>query len=372
VFVLDLDHLDGIALAELRPEALRLAVAVVVDDGVGRPEDRVRRPVVLLEGHGVGAAEVLLEVEDVADVGASERIDALVGVAHREDVAVLRGQELEESVLGLVRVLVLVDEDVVERGLPALERLGEPLEDVDGEHQHVVEVDGVRREQPALVELVDLCDRLIPEGGDARRVLLGPHELVLRVRDLRVDAPRREALRILAELLEAGLHEAHLVGLVVDRERRAVAEPFGLATEHPATGGVEREDPDRAGRAAEDPFEALAHLRRRLVREGDREDLVRLDAMRPDQVRDPMREDAGLARARPRDDEERSVDVEHRLPLGRVEAREQLLVRCDGHASMLAAGRSSSAVARQPMPSEITPRSMRPRVNAATGRSLTP
>ena len=50
-----------------------------------------------------------------------------------------------------------------------------------------------------------------------------------------------------------------------------------------------------------------------------------------------MREDAGLARARAGDDEKRPVDVEHRLALGRIEAGEELLVRGDGHASMLAA-----------------------------------
>ncbi len=50
-----------------------------------------------------------------------------------------------------------------------------------------------------------------------------------------------------------------------------------------------------------------------------------------------MREHARLARARAGDDEQRPVDVEHGLALGRIEAREELLVRGDGHASMLAA-----------------------------------
>ena len=152
-----------------------------------------------------------------------------------------------------------------------------------------------------------------------------------------MDPARGEALRVLAELLEARLDDPHLVGLVVDRERRAVPEPLGLAAEDPPAGGVEGEDPDRAGRAAEDALEPLPHLGRGLVGEGDGEDLVRLHAVRADQVGDPMREDAGLARARAGDDEKRPVDVEHRLALGRIEAGEELLVRGDGHASMLAA-----------------------------------
>ncbi len=128
MLVLDLDDLDRLALAELRPEPLRLAVAVVVDHRVRRLEDRVRRAVVLLERDRAGAGEVALEVEDVADVRAAEGVDRLVGVPDHQQVLVLAGDQLEEAVLRVVRVLVLVDEDVAERVLPVRARLGEPLE----------------------------------------------------------------------------------------------------------------------------------------------------------------------------------------------------------------------------------------------------
>ena len=75
--------------------------------------------------------------------------------------------------------------------------------------------------------------------------------------------------------------EPHLVGLVVDREVRAVAEPRRLAAQDAAAGGVEGEDPERARAAAEQRVEPLAHLARGLVRERDREDLVRLHAAAP-------------------------------------------------------------------------------------------
>ena len=72
VLVLHLDDAHRIAVAELRPEVLRLALAVVRDDGVRGLEDRVRRAVVLLERDRLRAREVALELEHVADVGASE------------------------------------------------------------------------------------------------------------------------------------------------------------------------------------------------------------------------------------------------------------------------------------------------------------
>ena len=122
------------------------------------------------------------------------------------------------------------------------------------------------------------------------------------MRDLAVDAARREPLRVALQLLEALLHEPDLVGLVVDREVRAVAEPLRLAAEDAAARGVEGEDPERpAPVRAEQPLQALRHLAGRLVREGDREDLVRLRADGVDQVRDAVGEDARLRRSpRPR------------------------------------------------------------------------
>jgi hypothetical protein len=89
VLVLDLDRAHRLAIAELRPELLRLALAVVRDHGVGRAEDAVRGAVVLLERDRARVGEVALELEDVADVRASKLVDALVRVPDRAHVPVL-------------------------------------------------------------------------------------------------------------------------------------------------------------------------------------------------------------------------------------------------------------------------------------------
>ena len=292
-------------------------------------------------------AEVALELEDVADVGAAEGVDRLIRVADGADVAVFLRQQLQEPVLRVVRVLVLVHEDVAERLLPAVTSLREALQHLDGEHQQVVEVDRVRGDQTLLVEVVHLRDGLVVERRDALGVLLRGDELVLRRRDLRVDPARHEALRVAVELLQARLGEPHLVGLVVDREVAAVAETLGLAPEDPPAGGVEGEDPDRARDRAEQIFETLAHLPGRLVGEGDREDLVRLHAAGVDQVRDAVGEHARLAGARAGDDEERAFGRENRLALRGVQVCEIAFGRCNGHPTMLAtratrSGRSAS------------------------------
>ncbi len=258
------------------------------------------------------------------------------GIAHSHQVLVATGEELQQDVLRVVRVLVLVDHHVAERLRPVVARLREPLEDVDGQHEHVVEVDGVRAEEATLIELVHVGDGLVVEARDPRRVLAGADQLVLRIRDLRVDAARDEPLRIALELLEARLDEPHLVGLVVDREVRAVPEALRLTAQDASAGGVERHQPDRACDAADGAFDALLHLAGRLVREGDREDLVRLHAVRSEQVADAVCENTRLPRAGSGDHEQRAFGRQHRLSLGRIQVGEGGLRLDGGHSSRVA------------------------------------
>ena len=247
------------------------------------------------------------------------------------------GEQLQPAVLDGVRVLVLVDEHVAKRRRVAVAHLLEELQDVDGVDEQVVEVHRVHALQLALVDRVGVGDRLLEVRADELAVGLGVAQLVLRVGDLVVDGAGREALRVDAELVEAALDQPPRVGLVVDRELARVAQPVRLGAQHPRAGGVERHHPHRARAAAEQQLDALAHLLRGLVRERDREDLVRARHPRALEERDPVRQHARLAGARAGEDQQRPLAVRDRLALRRVEARQQLLdpaLGCGvGHAS---------------------------------------
>jgi hypothetical protein len=73
---------DLLARTDVGEQVLRLPVEVVRDDRVRGVEDVLRRAVVLLEQDHLRVREVPLELDDVADVGAAEGVDRLVGVAH--------------------------------------------------------------------------------------------------------------------------------------------------------------------------------------------------------------------------------------------------------------------------------------------------
>ena len=142
-------------------------------------------------------------------------------------------------------------------------------------HEQVVEVHRVHAVQLALVELVDVGDRLLeeasrPAGGSRRR-----RGACSWRRRSGAGWPRGEALGVDAELVEARLTSRRDVGLVVDRELARVAEPRRLGAQHPRARRVEGHHPHRPRRVADQQLDALAHLLRGLVREGDREDLAR-------------------------------------------------------------------------------------------------
>ena len=338
----DVAH-DPLAVAGVGPQPLGLAALVVADDAVGRGEDGLGRAVVLLEQDRRGVREVLLEVEDVADVGAAEGVDRLVGVTHdhqlgrRHPLALGPGglllqrvgaQLVDQRVLRVVGVLVLVDQHVPEASAVGLLDLREGLEEVDRGHDQVVEVEGVGLAQAPLVErvrrrvgLLELVARL---GGGQ----LGVAQLVLVVAHPVQQRAGLVALGVQVEVLDDQGHQPLLVLGVVDGEvglpgAALALEGADLLTQDAHAGGVERGDPHDPGAATHQLLDALLHLGRGLVGEGDGQDRAGVRLALGDRPGDATGEHPGLARARAGDDEQRGTGVHHRGPLGLVEAVEQ-------------------------------------------------
>jgi hypothetical protein len=324
------------AVPGVGPQVLGAAGRVLGDDRVGGLQDGLGRAVVLLEQDRRGVRVVLLELDDVADRRPAERVDGLVGVAddaqlgrrHRGLVRLgdaRADQLLDQHVLGVVGVLVFVDEHVPEAAPIVLRDVGKRLQDVDRRHDEVVEVEGVGLAETPLVAGVGL--RQHPVGVIA---LLHPgregllvDQLVLEVGDLRGEAARGVTLGIQVEVAHDQPHEALAVGGVVDREARLQAHVAGLAAQDPHAGAVEGAHPHGLGARPDERLDALAHLRGGLVGERDREDLPGLDVARGQQVGDAVRQHPGLARPGARHDEQRTALVHHGLALLRVEPLQQ-------------------------------------------------
>jgi hypothetical protein len=95
VFVVGLEALDLETALDVGPQLLVLASRVVRDHGMRGVEDELGRAIVALELHDRRVRPVALEVEDVAQVGATPRIDRLVVVADHREVAALPGERVD-------------------------------------------------------------------------------------------------------------------------------------------------------------------------------------------------------------------------------------------------------------------------------------
>ena len=323
VLVLSVEGDERGAAALLGPQRLGLAHGVVRDDGVGGVEDRLGGAVVLLQDHHGGVREGVLELQDVADVGAPPAVDGLVAVANDRDLVMEAGEEKHQLVLGPVGVLVFVHQDVAKAALVVVEHVGAGLQQVDCHQEEVVEVHGVGRQQTLLVIAVHLGDPALHDGAGPAGVGLEVDQLVFGRRDQGVDGPGRKLLGVQVEVPNDIPGEAHGVGLVVDGEVALVAQAAGVTAENAYAGGVERRHPHAPGHRAYQDLDPFPHLLGRLVGEGDGQDLEGGHALLGDQPRDAVRKDPGLARTGAGHDEQRAARMGDRLSLDRVEAVEQ-------------------------------------------------
>jgi hypothetical protein len=302
-------------------QLLFAAAPVVRDDAGGGPENPVGRAVVRLERHDARAREVLVEPEDVLDLGAPPAVDRLVLVPDGAERVRALSEELDEGVLGTVGVLVLVDQQVADP--PPLRRqdVRALAQEAHRAGDQVVEVERAGRGELLLVEEIDARDPLPCEIGLRLLESLRRHERVLGVRDARAHGAGRQDLVGDLQLLHGFLHEGQLVRGVGDREPRRQFRGGRVTPQQPQRPGVKRSDEGEDPGSSEQLARALAHLLRGLVRERDRQDRARIHP-RLHQPRQPVRDDARFAGARARQDEQGAFLMQDRLALLGVQARQ--------------------------------------------------
>ena len=130
-------------------------------------------------------------------------------------------------------------------------------------------------------------------------------------------------IRVQLELVQVLAQEDDHLGPAQHPKVRRQAELEGVLPDDPVAEGVERRDLRVRVAVRDELVHPRGHLVRRLVREREGQDLRRAGAPGCDQPGDPPGDDLGLAGARARDDEHRSITVGHGAPLVRVEPTEQ-------------------------------------------------
>ncbi len=197
------------------------------------------------------------------------------------------------------------------------------MEQIGGDAQQVVEIHGVGHQQPVLVLAIDLGYAVLAQGLGPRGEGLEVDQLPLGGADDRVHPPGRKALGVEIEVPDHISSEAHRVSLVVDAERGPVPEHTRVYPKDPNARRMKGGHPHPPCNRPHQRHQALAHLVRGLVGEGDGQYLGRGHPV-GHQPGNAVGKHPGLARAGPSDDEQRAAAVAHRTALLGVEPVQQV------------------------------------------------
>ena len=275
---------------------------------------------------------ILLEIENVADIGAAPAVDRLVFVAHHADVIVRLREQAHQLILAAVGVLIFVDHDVAQPAIPGVPRVLIVEEQADAFEQQIVEIERIGLVQRLLVFLVNRRDFRHARIGRFAVHLLRRFLQALGVADLRKRRAIRHRLLVEPHAPVGGLDDGELVFIVVDGKRSGEAGANGrqrvaVAPQQPHAERVERRNLRR-------PFESVISSSSEATREriSPAALLVNVTArtadgghvLRADQVRDPMRDDARLAAARAGENQHRAFGGFDRFTLLGIEAREKI------------------------------------------------
>ena len=105
---------DLLAGLVLRAQRLAEAALVLGDQARGGGEDVAGRAVIALQADDRRAGKIVLEAQDVVDLGAAPAVDRLVVVADAAEVLARLREQPQPEILRDVGVLVLVDQHVAE------------------------------------------------------------------------------------------------------------------------------------------------------------------------------------------------------------------------------------------------------------------
>ena len=329
-FGVGLDHADLFARSGLGVALFLHSAFIVGDQAVGRAHDILGGAVVLLQPELLRFGIVFLEPEDVLDPRSAESVDALGIVAHHADVVVRFGQPAQDHILRVVRVLVLVDEDVAEAGGNGRARLRKPFEQDVRVEQDVVEVHRTGFPAFFLVQLVDVGHPR-PAGGAVglRDLGIGPvashsQQAVLGFGDDALDQARLVVLLVQFQFLDALLENAAGIGLVVDGKVFGIAEQVGVLPKETDENRMERAHLDPAGLLrSHQERDALLHLPGGLLGKSQGQ-YFSGPAVSFQYVRNPAGKHPGLSGTGPRDDERRPFRAQDSGFLRAVQPLEQV------------------------------------------------
>ena len=266
---------------------------------------------------------MIWKAENVVDRRRPKRIDRLRIVADDGDAVAILPEVLQDLRLQHVRVLILVDEDVIELAAdlgrePLVAHHRVPVE------QQVVVVERLIRELLVHIRAIQLGELRLPFGAPWKERVERLGERPLRVDAMRVDGEARVFARKAlldfreAELVAQHVHQIGGVAAIEHAEARVETDGGGMAANQSIRDRVKGAGPGDAApvpcdgfqapgpaspSTAHDALRAARHFERGAACEGEEQNALGFGA-RQHEMRHSVRERVGLARSRAGNDEQ--------------------------------------------------------------------
>ena len=191
---------------------------------VGCRNDCLGGAVVLFQFKDLRARIYFCEIQYVVNIRSPERINALCIITHHTDVPVLLGQLEHDTVLGEVRVLILVHQDVTELRLITGKHIRMIAEKQESVEQQIIEIHCIRLPATLPVTAVNIAyGRHLGSTvafvslfivGIARR----RHKVILGIGNAGLHRPRFVHLFIQPHLLDDRAQQAFAVCRIINGE----------------------------------------------------------------------------------------------------------------------------------------------------------
>ena len=305
-----------VAVTVFAPQVFFVQPGVVGDDAVGGAQDADGRAVILRQLDDFQARVILVQLVQVFHVGTAPAINRLVVIAHCGKRARHAGEQFHNLVLAGVGVLVFVHQQVTQLLAPLFQHLGVAGKQLGRQPDQIIEIHRLIRLERVLIAQVNLGVGSVEVGFGAVQCGDGRHQRVFPRRD----APLRAADFLLVGGFQYLVYNLHRIGRIEDGKLRLVAQPPGFLAHDLHPKGVKRTHRQPLGRFALQQFgDARLHFARGLVGKGDGGDVLRRVTAFFNQIHDFLGDDAGLARTRTGQHQQRAIQVFDRFALGGIE-----------------------------------------------------
>src|ERR1700730_8696051 len=110
------------------------------------------------------AGEVMLEPQDIVDIGAAPAVDRLVIIANAAKIAARLREKAQPEILNDIGVLIFVDENIAKPLLVMLQNFLALAKQPQAFEQKVAEIDSVENFQALLIERIEFGALAVGEG----------------------------------------------------------------------------------------------------------------------------------------------------------------------------------------------------------------